>query len=149
VAVPGDYDADGKVDFAVWRPSTGEWFTRDSSTGYTTGRTQQWGTAGDVPVPGMYDGDGQTDFATWRPSTGMWSIIDSTTGYKHGVRSGARGDVPILFYDCYRKFLVTWRPTTGFWTFTDLQGAYAGGRNWGFSGDVPVTGNFTGSSCIN
>jgi hypothetical protein len=79
----------------------------------------------------------------------MWSIIDSTTGYKHGVRSGARGDVPILFYDCYRKFLVTWRPTTGFWTFTDLQGAYAGGRNWGFSGDVPVTGNFTGSSCIN
>jgi hypothetical protein len=34
--VPGDYDADGQVDVAVYRTSTGEWFIHRSSDGGTT-----------------------------------------------------------------------------------------------------------------
>ena len=48
--MPGDYDGDGRTDFAVWRPSTGQWFVIDSSTGQPRPAAQQWGQAGDVPV---------------------------------------------------------------------------------------------------
>ena len=50
VPVPGDYDGDGKTDFAVWRPGTGEWFVIDSSTGKPRPAAQQWGDVGDIPV---------------------------------------------------------------------------------------------------
>jgi hypothetical protein len=34
--VPDDYDSDGKVDPAAYRPSTGQWFILLASTNYTT-----------------------------------------------------------------------------------------------------------------
>lgn len=47
-SVPGDYDGDGRTDFAFSRPSSGTWFVLDSSTGRE--RDQQWGQHGDIPV---------------------------------------------------------------------------------------------------
>jgi hypothetical protein len=55
VAAPGDYDADGTTDLAVYRTSTGEWFIRRSSDGELT--SFGWGspTHGDIPVTAQYD----------------------------------------------------------------------------------------------
>jgi len=46
--VPGDYDGDGKTDFAVWRPNGGNWFIIPSSTGFAY--IHQWGLSGDTPM---------------------------------------------------------------------------------------------------
>ncbi|MGH2462675.1 MAG: N-acetylmuramoyl-L-alanine amidase [Candidatus Limnocylindria bacterium] len=67
VPVPGDYDANGTTDLAVWRPSNGTWYLH-------SGATVQWGLVGDVPVPGDYDANGTTDLAVWRPSNGTWYL---------------------------------------------------------------------------
>jgi hypothetical protein len=72
--VAGDYDRDGRPDLIVYRPSTGTWYVRTSSSGYTDFVTVQWGLPGDVPMAADYDGDGCVDFAVYRPATGEWFI---------------------------------------------------------------------------
>jgi hypothetical protein len=47
VPVPGDYDGDGRMDVALWRPSDGMWHILQSSNGYFT---TLFGAEGDVPV---------------------------------------------------------------------------------------------------
>ncbi len=73
VAVQNDYDGDGIVDIAVWRPTDspagtlGYWYIRQSSKLGISGqaptsgnphpnelRSQQWGISGDIPVPAYY-----------------------------------------------------------------------------------------------
>ena len=78
--VPGDYDGDGRTDFAVWHPSTGVWDVIRSTNGGVI--TRQWGAGyapyDDVPVPADYDGDRVADIAVWRASTGVWYVIRSS-----------------------------------------------------------------------
>src|SRR5581483_9148726 len=111
----GDYDGDGRTEFALFRDGTpANIFTLDVATG--SGRTNTFGTTGDVPVPGDYDGDGVTDLAVWRPSDGTWNI----SYYAGGTATqqwGLSTDIPVPGdYDGDHKTdYAVLRPSDGNW----------------------------------
>jgi hypothetical protein len=87
-----DFDGDGKSDFAMYRPSTGQWSLLFSGTNYTTGTTTLFGSSSDRPVPGAYDADKKTDVATYS-QYGVWSVLPSMGGTTPiGVSVGRKGD---------------------------------------------------------
>jgi hypothetical protein len=47
--MPGDYDADGATDLAVWRPTSATWYVNPSSAP-TTYLVTPWGIPGDIPA---------------------------------------------------------------------------------------------------
>jgi hypothetical protein len=78
-----DYNGDGMVDIAVFRPSEGAWYVQGQPL-------VLWGTSGDIPVPGDYNGDGIVDIAVFRPSEGVWYIQGQPL-----VFWGSTGDIPL------------------------------------------------------
>ena len=88
-----DFDGDKRSDIALYRPTTGTWFSLNSSNGQFA--AVQFGTAEDKPVPGDYDKDGRSDIAVWRPSIGDYFILNSSTGLARETHWGANGDIPI------------------------------------------------------
>ncbi len=93
--LPGDYDHDGKTDFAGGRFENGRlvWRMLFSSNNFLW--TVTFGITGDKPVPGDYDGDGKTDQAVYRPSDGMWYILRSSDWNWEAHRFGIATDTPI------------------------------------------------------
>jgi len=73
-ALRGDYDGDGRMDAAVFRPSDGIWYIRQSSNNQP--RYERWGLATDKRVAGDFDGDGKTDLAVYRD--GLWAVLQSS-----------------------------------------------------------------------
>lgn len=88
-----DFDGDGRTDTAIFRPSTGTWFIKLTSTGAID--EVQFGQLGDIPVDGNFDGDGKSDVAVYRPSTGSWLILRSVDGQLQTIQFGGATDVPV------------------------------------------------------
>ena len=116
---PVDFDDDVKSEIAVYRPSNGLWFIRQSHSafGVSDFLNYQWGLPGDLPTPGDFDGDGRTDLVVYRPGTGEWYVRVSSTAYAtyNVYQWGLAGDVPLVadFDGDGKAELTVYRPSTG------------------------------------
>ncbi len=154
----GDFEGDGKTDIAVQRPSTLDWYWRES-TAYSNRAYTAFGLAGDTPVPGDYDGDRKADIAVFRPSTATWYIVQSTN---NTLRQEVWGlpcpmgnmncDVPVpADYDGDGLFdLAVWRPnadpTQNYFFWRRSSDSVTANMEWGHMGDIPVRGHFEGTN---
>jgi hypothetical protein len=146
---PWDIDRDGRGDFAVWRPQTGDWFVLRSTTPKAAPFSKSWGVAGDAPVLGDYDGDGVGDFAVWRPGTGTWYALLSASHFAEAleVPLGQTDGLPVpADYDGDGKTdPAVWRPSDGMWHIRMSSSGYtAAAVQWGAADDTPFAGDFDG-----
>lgn len=144
-----DFDGDGRSDYAVFRPSTGQWFIRYSSTGSTT--SIYWGLQGDIPVPANVSGDARAELIVFRPSNGTWYIRNSD-GTSRSVQWGTNGDhpVPMDWNGDGKAELAVYRPPVvggtpyGMWYILASDGLTYTWVEWGEYGDCPMVGDFDG-----
>lgn len=138
-----DFDADGKADIAVFRPSAGSWFLLQSSNNAFV--SQGFGAATDRIAPGDFDGDRKTDFSVFRPAEGAWYILRSTAGLI-GVGFGISTDVAVANdYDGDGKADVAVFRDGAWYYLQSSNGAFRA-IAFGLSGDKPVTGDYDGDS---
>ncbi len=139
----GDFDGDGRADFATYRPATGVWNLLSARTGATW--SHAWGWSNAVPVSADYDGDGVSDIAVYHPATGNWHIRYSTGTQPAVIQFGWSATVPVpADYDGDGTAdLAVYHPAEGRWYFRcSTAGRYS--LPWGWSAAVPVPADYDG-----
>lgn len=114
-----DFDGDGRMDFAIYRETAGQYFIQESSSGAVVSANimSPGQPNGDVAIPADYDGDGVTDMGVFRRATTTWVIKRSFIGDTLTVQGGSAADQPIpadIDHDG-RTDLAIFRPSTAEW----------------------------------
>jgi hypothetical protein len=148
---PGDYDGDGKFDFAIQRPgatptSQATFYINTSSNGGML--VYPWGWSKDMVVPGDYDGDGKTDVAVVREgdtptSQLVWWILKSSDGGVAAYAFGTTGtdiDAQADYDGDGRTDPAIWRETDGNFYILRSTDGRLDVVHWGSANDFPIAG---------
>ncbi|MBS1796722.1 MAG: CHRD domain-containing protein [Acidobacteria bacterium] len=139
IPLPGDFNGDGRKDFAVLRTTDSTWYVLPNGNPSGWFAEQFGDFNSDFFVPADYDGDGQTDIAVFRPLARVWYIQQSSTGTIRYAYFGIAGDKPVVAdYDGDGKAdVAVWRFSDG--NFYSLgSGNTFSAVHWGMQGDYPV-----------
>ncbi len=125
----GDYDGDGTVEVALFRPDTGLWSIRELSRIY-------WGGEESIPVSGDYDGDGTAEVAVFSPGPGLWALRGLSRFYWGSAGRPVPGD-----YDGDGSAeTALFEEASGRWDIRGLTRFY-----FGRVGDLPAPGDHNGN----
>ena len=134
----GDFDGDGRIDAAIFRPSTKTWWIRSSLDSSIT--TEQFGNANDLLIPGDYDLDGKTDIAVFRVDIGSWFIRNSTNGSVSYSSLGIGSDIPTPGdYNGDGKIdHAVYRPSNSRWYIENSGSGLITESTFGLLSDTPI-----------
>jgi murein DD-endopeptidase MepM/ murein hydrolase activator NlpD len=98
VPLMGDWDCDGEATPAMYRPSNGFMYLRNSNSQGVADAEYFYGDPSDIPLAGDYDGDGCDTLAIYRADEGRVYIKDSLgTGLAdYAYYFGLPGDKPFV-----------------------------------------------------
>ncbi len=139
---PYDFDGDGKADVSLFRPSEGNWYLQNSTTGFFG---FHFGLSDDKIAPADYDGDGKTDIGVFRPSEGTWYLQNSTTGFT-AANFRIAEDIPQPgdFDGDGKAEVAVFRPSEGNWYTLNLVTGATNGFHFGVAEDKPVAADYDG-----
>ncbi|CAN5330624.1 hypothetical protein BH10ACI3_BH10ACI3_13280 [soil metagenome] len=146
-----DFDADGKTDLSVFRPSDGTWYINRSRDGFIQ---RAFGIAGDTPIPGDYDNDGKTDIAIFRPNadnvTPDFFVLNSSTSTLTTAIWGNPGDTAIAgdFDGDGKADFTVFRPSDNNWYILKSTGGFTLSQ-FGATGDTPMGMDYDGDGKTN
>lgn len=142
----------------VFRPSTGQFFLRNSNTAGTPNITVSFGQSGDQPLAGDWNGDGFDDVGVFRPSTGQFRLRQ--TAFANGQPTNVSSTLVITFGQAGDLAVVgdwnndgidtpgVFRPSTGQFLLTNSPNTNNSSPPanvtvfFGQSGDLPVAGDW-------
>lgn len=154
--VAGDWDADGRTDLGVFRPSTGEFLLRQPVLNdFVTTTVEFLAQAGSLPVIGDFDGDGFDTVGFFGLNVGEPAFFLSNFRVGSGVVAkpeitfpfGKEGDLPIAgdWDGDGLDSIGLYRPSTSeFFLVNDFDGGPVTTFVFGLPGDLPLAGDWDG-----
>lgn len=158
IPLVGDFDRDGRADFATFNPNNQSWHVLTSASGYNPASAivKSWGAPGDQPIIGDFDKDAKADIGIFRPSDRSWWILLSSKNYSASQSNvlvkfwGAPGDQPVIadFDGDTQADIGVFRPSDRTWWILQSSQLYspaAGNilvKQWGAPADLPIVGYF-------